>query len=506
VTRATQVRIVIGLVVAVAVVGVVMIAPRAALPTEGRAPPPSPSASPTQLSTSVPPLAPSATPSASPTPDPEPVTAVWLLDTVADRSVKLLETTGYLLEARFTEGDTTIAVGVAEGRPEVRRLHRYALDGSPRDTREWTDESSRWWTGCVEIRSVYLGPQAPGGLPSLVEVDGRPIENASCGPISPDGRWMTYWIWSEETDAGRLPWAVDQYVIDLGTGQRRLLHAGLVHCGGCDSVPGPKWSPSGRYLYFSDVVGGGDRFFVSDVVSGRTRQLIDHVPKEPYDVPVWSPAADLLLRSDGSGTAVIENVANRTARRLPQVAWPARFDPGGSFVYSPAWPSESRTGTETLLVDTATGLTVTTLSGRPAPRVFVGAGGPPFDRAPIVGVPGGFSAALEKAAGCDGLALYSNVRLATCVRGAERPVISPDGTKVAVARATGDPVTEPRCNTCTLIEIVVVDVQSGQQIAGASHAIRIVVSGAHVVDPFHAVEFSWNAAGTHLLVAGPAAG
>ena len=77
-------------------------------------------------------------------------------------------------------------------------------------------------------------------LDDAVEIAGLRYENVLCGPISPDGRRMTYRVVISEL---RL-W--DQWVIDLVTDERRVLQEGLRHCGGCGGRFSPGWSPSGR--------------------------------------------------------------------------------------------------------------------------------------------------------------------------------------------------------------------------------------------------------------------
>ncbi len=431
------------------------------------------------------------------------MSAVFLLDTRLDRTLRLAETTGYVIHAGFDQR-SEVVIGVTQSDPEVQTLLRFALNGSLIERGEWPDRGIGPHARCVEIRSVYQGP--PASVDPLVEIDGRPFEGVSCGPFSPDGRRMTYWVWAEGASADTATNKIDQWVIEIDTGERRLLHEGLVHCGGCDSVPGPKWSPSSRFLYFSDVVGGGDRFFLSDVETGTTRQLTDHVPREPFDVPAWSPVADVLVRSNVSRATVMENLAEGKTTVLRDLPWPARFDPTGAFLYSPAWPSETPSAGATTVVHVASGSVFGPLHGTPTLRTYIGVGGPPIERHPVVGARDGFVAALLDAPGCLGTAIYRNAELTTCVVNAIRPEIAPDGTKIALARATGEAVTPDVCSACAIREMVVIDALSGKEIVPASRFVRVVMSDEAFSSPSEAVEYSWDRSGTHLLVRGPAAG
>ena len=71
--------------------------------------------------------------------------------------------------------------------------------------------------------------------------------------------------------AAKLPtW--DQWALNRHTDERRLLQAGLVHCGGCDGRFGAEWSPSGRFVYYAEYAQAG-RTFLSDLETGTTRVI-----------------------------------------------------------------------------------------------------------------------------------------------------------------------------------------------------------------------------------------
>jgi hypothetical protein len=450
-------------------------------------PSPAPAASPSPAALTS---APSASVAPTTTAAPE-IPVIWLLDVRADRAVRLIEASGSVLHAAFDRTRPEVLVGTStEGPTEMRALYRFDLSGKQIERGEWPPRGIVGdFARCVEIRSVYEG--GPGGPPPIVEVDGKRFENVNCGAISPDGRLMTYWLWAEGASRGAFPLHIDQWSIDLTTGERRLLKNGLAHCGGCDSVPSPKWSPTSRYVYFSDVVAGGNRFFLADVRTGEVRPLADHIPREAFDVPAWSPVDDILIRSSG-GRALLERVPERKVGMIGD--WPARFDPTGRYLYSPAWAGPDRPSQRTSIFEVATGALVAEHPGVPEKRTYLGIGGPPLDVSPVVASAGGVIAALQDAPGCAGTTIYGAQR--TCVAGASAPELSPDGSKVALVRATGGVVTTQKCRSCFVVEIVVVDTASGREIAASSRSIRLPVES----EVRRGVRHSWNKEGTHLVV------
>ncbi len=310
---------------------------------------------------------------------------------------------------------------------------------------------------------------------------------------------MAYWLWSATaSDARRF----DQWVIDLASGDRHLLQAGLRFCGGCDSVPGPTWSASSRYLYFSDVIAGGERFFLRDVRTGTARQLT-HTPHAAFDVPAWSPVADLLLYSDGSGGTVLEDLAAGSRLVLADVAWPAIFDTSGTYLYAPGWVDDEAQGRATKIFEVATRRLLASLPGQPTPRTYSGVAGPPDVPRPIVARAGGFVATLTDAAGCDGVAIYADAKLVTCVARVARPLFSPDGAKIAFARWTQGEIQSSRCFTsCGVAELVVVDAATGAETLSTGGRLRITLgygrssAGGGVV---------WSPDGRYVLVVAPPA-
>ncbi|MGH2450735.1 MAG: hypothetical protein ACRDGE_05605 [Candidatus Limnocylindria bacterium] len=421
--------------------------------------------------------------SPSPTQRPElrAVHAVRLIDVDAGSILTLYKSSdNEVFFAGFDETQPGVAIGFWEGRPgseTSQTLVRFTLQGTEIQRGEWTGVPWRRGPACRDPRwTQETGP---------VEVDGEPYEDVRCGPISPDGRWMTYEVpLGEDSLAG---W--DQWAVDLETKERRLLQEGLRHCGGCDSRFGPTWSASGRYLYFSDLVSDG-RIFLSDLQEGTTREIVSGSADSRYE-PEWSPVSDVLLYPGSDLRTVLEDLQAGSAIVLEGLPWPAAFDPTGGYVYSPAWGDlPPSAGGSTAIYHIGTGRIVASLPGQP--RLLRGPIGGPmrsYTTPAVVGVEGGFVAALEGASGCGGTAIYSEAAITTCVAGATEPQISPDGTKVAVGREVGGAV----------YEILVIDVATGAELM----VIDATLAGDGFSGPIGHARPIWNAEGTHLLVWGP---
>src|SRR5690606_13737172 len=119
-------------------------------------------------------------------------------------------------------------------------------------------------------------------------VDGRAYDGVRCGLIGPDERWMLYGVdaGTQAVGGGTALPVWDQWAVNLDTDERRLLQAGLVHCGGCDGRFGPRWSPSGRFLVFPELVGNG-RTFLHDFETAETRLLFEGSTEISW-APEWS--------------------------------------------------------------------------------------------------------------------------------------------------------------------------------------------------------------------------
>lgn len=323
-----------------------------------------------------------------------------------------------------------------------------------------------------------------------VEVAGRSFKDVTCGVVSPDGRFMLYKVDAGMTEVanGRSVAVWDNWLLDLQTDGRKLLQAGLRHCGGCDGKFGPEWSASSRYIFFSELY-GSDRLFVSDAISGTTQELNEPINATGLEnKPVWSPVADLLLRPAGNGASILEDLNAGTRRELSALTWPSRFDSTGAYLYSPAYLHARETHRETRIVEVASGRLVATLAGAPG-----------FDRfwvkeSAVVGVADGFIVALEGAPDC-GLAIYAGATR-TCFADGLGAIFSPDTRQIVFARRTGDTgrlnTPSMQASNTSVYEVVLFDLGSKRQIVVARNAIGEWPP-----------RIRWNAEGTHVLVYWP---
>ncbi|MPZ99797.1 MAG: hypothetical protein GEU80_10775 [Dehalococcoidia bacterium] len=400
---------------------------------------------------------------------------VWLIELASGDVQSLHEDTQramWELRPQFTEDGEGVEIRIGD------EIVDYDLDGTEVERRAYQAPDGR----CRQIEE---------GDEPVAEIDGVEYP-VNCGLFSPDGRRMLYQVDREEINLApsyRVPtW--DEWVLDLETGERLLLQDALVHCGGCDGRYGPAWSPSGRYVYFSDL-GGPERVFVADVVSGSTRTIMsgNQAVQLSYG-PDWSPSGDQLLRTDSEGGTVLEDLTAGAVIPLPDVPWPARFSTGGDFVYGPAYESGERPG-ETALVGLAT-QQVTVLAGvGPSEHVWI-------DLGAVYDSPAGPVALLEFGWGCAGTTIHHPLRAdgAYCLEGARLARPSPDLGRVAAPRRTGATGRADgpgfQSSSVPVWEIVVVDVRDGTEQVLASGAISSWPPDVH-----------WNEQGTHLLVFWP---
>jgi hypothetical protein len=433
-------------------------------------------------------ISPSPTPAMRPPPsltlEPRPPDTVWLFDVRSGGRTTLIETPGQsVLRLRFGPGDTVLADTLVVDRAAGNRIEEVRLR----------------YDGSVVSRGP-ISPPATGDCAHSTNgavVQGRTYQGVSCGPISPDRRWMTY-----QVDAGTAqvvpPSATnpngysvpvwDQWVVELTTDKRQLLQAGLRHCGGCDGRFGPAWSPSGRLLYFSEWLGNGSTF-ISDLSTGTTRELFSGSTDILVE-PDWSPRSDLLVYRTTAGLTVLEDFTSGTGKELPELAWPARFDTSGAYLYSPAWDNDSRVaGGETRIYEVRLGQVVATLAGQPrGDSLFMPV-------APVRGEGGSFTAVLEGAANCGGVAVYRRTTSVACISGGSGALLSPDSRMVALSRLTHGAGPGPAWQLSEY-EILLADVATG--------SIKVLSGGAlsAVMPP----ELIWNAAGTLLLARWPFGG
>jgi hypothetical protein len=365
------------------------------------------------------------------------------------------------------------------------------LDADPEHSvaNAWFDE---------ETGTVVFQPLRNGRSVSIrTELDGTELERADhiqppfAGP--PQTRWQLSRLPAGEVESnGAIFDLSDLWVEDTETGERMLLAAGLWQCTACDAFSSPAWSPSGRYVTYREH-GGENRVFLSDLQAGTTREItVERVDRTPR----WSPTADLLLRPSADGVTVLEDLAAEKEEDLPNVPWPAAFDPSGAYIYSLAF------GTETVIAAASNGDVVARLEGSAVHDALLEGqrtlGAPTLDVPhPVIGIAGGFVAVVGGAADCHGALVYASEKPLTCVEDGGGAVISPDGARIALARRTGETgrVDAPTIQAVSLdiYEIIVVDV------AGAE--VRSLAQGAlgFRTPP----QIVWNASGTHVLVRWP---
>jgi hypothetical protein len=347
-------------------------------------------------------LAPTSAPP-TPTPEPqatEPPYTIWLLDLEAGTQTTLYENADYNpYRMTFDPDGETVRI-------------RYPIDGKGYELRVRYD-------GTEVGRGDALDPCQT--TDDGAEIDGRVYDGVSCGPISPDGHWMTYTVLVDAPEDARQRGDWDQWVVDLQTGDTRLLQTDLRHCGGCDGRFGPGWSPDGRFLFFPELVQDGVTF-ISDMQTGITRELF--AGRTEIDAkPDWSPAEDHLLVYLKDGTAVLYDPATDATTPVPALMSSLSFDPSGRYLYAPALGDSAVDGTT--VYDVAAAQVVATLPGQAKIQAFFG-----LNR-PLVGTDDGFVAAFQNAGDCEGVAVYQDGTLAACVPGLG-PEISPDASRVAL--------------------------------------------------------------------------
>ena len=247
----------------------------------------------------------------------------------------------------------------------------------------------------------------PGGC----EVDGRLYAGVACGSISPNGRWMVYR--ASQRDLPVTGRAYDLWAVDLETGERKLLQAGLVACTQCDASGRQEWSASGDYLMVGDT-GNTLGLYLINLPAGTSRPMVISGEER---IPEWSPIADMLAYSDVREVTVLEDARDGTLRELAELPWPARFDPTGRYLYSVGEDFE------TTIVDVTSGALVAKLAGIPgydANEGFRNCG--PGSLAVVGHGRDGFVAALGPTPDCEGTQIYVGGRAKHCIANAGTPV------------------------------------------------------------------------------------
>jgi len=424
-------------------------------------------------------------PTAIPPPLPTPVTEIpsttWLIDVDAGRIITLFEDTQHsLLEAVFDDETSSVLYQTFDG------TIRKDFDGNQIAVYEDQGPSG-----------VLAGSDPWESTQQGCKYKGRLYEGTNCGPVSPDGRWMTYHLNTRDLEPTGSEY--DLWAVDLDTGATRELLHGLYQCTQCDVGAAIHWSASGRYLQTGNA-GGESAIFLVDVETAVSRDITVPHPTPLGTGPHWSPATDVLIRPTAEGTTILEDLQNGTETELKHLPWPARFDPSGAYLYTVPEISgpPPRPKIETFIANASTGKVIATLPGVGGYNITEdGLRYRPIPPDPVLGTAAGFVAALVGAPDCQGTSIYQNATPVTCVPGAFAPVFSPDGSRVVLARKTGEtgPVRSPTIESVGLdiYDLIAVDVATGQERGLAQGAIGSSVPPQVV----------WNAAGTHLLVRWP---
>jgi len=419
---------------------------------------PTPQGTPTSVATPAPTIA-VATPTAT---GPRVASTVWLID-AEDAALRVVaDNAGETIwSAAFgTEGDTVVV--------------RYGSETAVYD---------------FDGKAVTSGaPATCRDVSGGVDIGERVYAGARCGAISPNERWMYYEV---ETAPQQ---TYDAWLLDLDSGAATKVQEGLRHCGGCDGRYGPRWSASGRYVVFAELLQTGN-VYLTDTETLKTSAIGSG--SDTTQAPRWSPAADELLQPVDGQAAVLN--ATTGERRELQLAWPASWDTTGAYVYSPAWTTASLT--DTTIMDAATGTALATLAGTPSWLATW------TDAVHVVGRgSGSYTAALEGAAGCTGTMVWSTLRSdGVCVEG-RGAAVSPDGTQVAVSRLVeqnAGPFAVPGSETPMTLaryEVVLVDVVSGGErtIDGDAYSYPATAGG-----PENPPSIRWNDQGSHVLALWP---
>jgi hypothetical protein len=425
--------------------------------------------------TNTPPLEPTRVATSTPFPTRAPTTqvpsTVWLIDVRDGSLTTVYESHEDRAQEAWFEGESVaiVAGAITENNERIR----YAPDGGEISREPW-----EWYGNCTQ---TDVG----------AEVGGRSYPDISCGPMTSDGRWMTYRV--QDPDApvpeGRVGPPFERWVIDLTTSERSLILGDLEQCNG-DSFFGPAWSPSGRYFYFSDCLNGG-RMFLTDVEAVVTRQISSRLPTFDAE-PAWAPDRDVLVYLTGDGNTTVEDLDSGSTTSIDGLDNPVRFEPGGQLFYTRESAGNSP---ETTLYDAGTLQPIAAVPGVPAWHVRL----QPWLQAfvPVLATDYGFVAALENVQDCEGTTIYSGETVVSCVEGAFGPAISPDGASVALARGKGGShsVEGPgfASSSMDVFDVVLVDIATGNTMVLATGAF----SGGPYMKPV------WSPDGRRLLFVWP---
>lgn len=389
---------------------------------------------------------------------------LWLIEVESETQHTLYDGKNYPWTPGFNVGDDSVWVWISEDQSYVR----YDLGGRDVERSSEYPAALRGAGGCEQ----------PDSTIQRVTLDGRTYE-ANCGLVSPDGRSMLYGV-ELEGGAGDPAARYAAWMLDLESGMQRLVTDQLRHCGGCDGRVGPAWSPSGRYALVTETYGGPDSaVYLHDTRTGETRKVAEgtHVSSVGYQVR-WSPVDDAFIAPAAGGATVLERLPEGQRMTLPDVEWPARFDPSGRLVYAPGGISlVNEVREQTLVVEALDGMMVAEWPGAPSSW--------PLERG-IAWTAQGPAALLTAAPECEGTTLHHPLLAASrCLAGAAGAAFDSGVARVAFARIASQDASIAEW------EFVVLDIATGQE---------------HVLDGYtlgtdrQPALIRWNQAGTHLLV------
>jgi len=410
-----------------------------------------PTIAPTPTASATPAL-PTSTPTAAPTRVPPPPRTVWLIDVASGEAQTVYEDQSPVA-ARFNAAGTRVELTTTAD-PLA-----FALDGTP-----LSPEPRRICTQDGEDAIV----------------DSTTYEDLRCGRLSPNGRWMLFEIPIPDTNSD---W--DQWVLDLDSGDRRLLQAAMRHCGGCDGRFGPGFSPAGDHAYFSELIQDG-RVYAADLRSGEVEQISEG-NTEISSRPRWSPTGTRLLYSDDRQRVLLRDFAEGEPTDVPVLTWPATFDATGAVIYSPAYAA-AEDSISTTVVDATTLTTLQEVPGAPGTSAF-------WSPQSAVGLsPDGPVIATQHPPDCrGGTTIYAPAAPeGRCFDGATSAAVAPDGRHVAIATVSGN---SPSHATATEYQITLIDTANMEPTATIEGALSFDIPP----------RLEWNAAGTNLLVTWPQA-
>lgn len=433
----------------------------------------------------------------TPSPTASPTASVFVLDHATPSSTATREPVVETVELTHTAWLIDLASG------DVHTIHE---DPDAVIWRaEWSGDTARIYSNLAsegvaftrdgDEAEVAPVPHACEQVDDHVVIDGVEYpEIGHCYLFSPSGRYVPYSVDADEYQDPRgltLPrW--DQWILDLETGGRTMVQAGLVHCGGCDAMFGMSWSPDERYLVVADLA-AEERVFLVDLERGTSR-VVAHGGQH-HERPAWSPNVPgrLLVRSEDGDALLIDDAAG-TEEVLP-LAWPARFDVSGRYAYSPSGLVPDRRSSDRMPDDRPRTTTVYDIDAR---EVVAEIEGIPVwslwswsDVAAVVATETGFVAAVDGRA-CRGTVLYTTGDPERCLEGAYHAVPSPDGTQLAVSIPRG-PVAMVNGGSMVRYDIGLYDI--------ATDTTRVVAEGA--LSGGAPPRLRWNDTADALLVAWP---